>query len=107
MAIRGEEREGREVTSCFGGRRGNKGSQYWVCGSWHPPGRAVEVGGAARGGSLWTGERAGHGQAGGSPIAGARKPALDVLQEKPELKRGSFKSKERFELKRHSESKID
>ena len=61
----------------------------------------MEVGGAARGGSLWTGERAGHGQAGGSPIAGARKPALDVLQEKPELKRGSFKSKERFELKRH------
>ena len=30
-----------------------------------------------------------------------------VVQEKPELKRGSFKSKERFELKRHSESKID
>lgn len=63
--------------------------------------------GAARGGSLWTGERAGHGQAGGSPIAGACKPALDVLQEEPELKRGSFKSKERFVLKRHSERKID
>ena len=77
-----------------------------MCGSGHSPGRAVEVGECCRGGSPWTGERAGHGQVGGSPSCRSRKPTLDVLQEEPELKRGSFKSKERFELKRCSERKI-
>lgn len=52
------------------------------------------------------GERGDMGRWVGPPSCRSRKPALNVLQEEPELKRGSFKSKERFELKRRSERKI-
>lgn len=81
------------------------GSQYWVCWSWHLQARLWRWESAARGGSLCPGERAGTGRV-GAPIAGARRPASGVLQEGLELKRGPFKSKERFELKRRSERKI-
>lgn len=49
--------------------------------------------GAAREVHCGQGSVLGTGQAGGSPIAGARKPALDVLQEEPELKRAHLKAK--------------